>query len=69
MAEEEEKNYPRNGPKLKYQENFIKLLSNKAKVKANGTLEKPFNVFVTGYWSFEQFADDLPSDYIPNYGK
>ncbi|KOY51399.1 carboxypeptidase-like regulatory domain-containing protein [Polaribacter dokdonensis] len=69
MAEEEEKNYPRNGPKLKHQESYIRLLKNQVKVNANGTLEKPFNVFVTGYWSFEQFADDLPTDYIPNFDK
>lgn len=69
MAEEEEKNYPRNGPKLKHQQSYIRLLTDKVKVNANGTLEKPFNVFVTGYWSFEQFADDLPLDYIPNFSK
>ncbi|EAQ43048.1 carboxypeptidase-like regulatory domain-containing protein [Polaribacter sp. MED152] len=66
MAESEEANYPRNGHRLEYQENYIRLLANKVKVNKNGTFANPFKVFVSGYWSYEQFADELPLDYVPS---
>jgi hypothetical protein len=61
--EGEEKSYLPNRKRLNYQESIIGLSYGSTIVNLNGTFQNPLDVYVTGYWAFEQFGDELPLDY------
>ncbi len=49
------------------QTSAITLLTKTAILNPSGSITNPLDVFVEGYWGYEQFADLLPLDYQPTY--
>ncbi|MFY0602829.1 MAG: carboxypeptidase-like regulatory domain-containing protein [Flavobacteriaceae bacterium] len=63
LFEPEEKNYRPGKARKKYQESYLSLSFDAITLNSNGTFSDPLNVFVSGYWGYEQFGDELPLDY------
>ena len=61
----EENYYSRDGSSRHAQTSTMTMLSKYAILDASGKIINPLDVFYEGYWGFEQFADNLPVDYIP----
>ncbi|MEN8836492.1 MAG: hypothetical protein ABF265_10725, partial [Polaribacter sp.] len=38
-------------------------------IDKRGILKEPLSAYYEGYWSYEKFANSLPLDYKPDYGK
>lgn len=70
LNEPEEKNYlsglfGRRKRATGVQTSAMTMLTKKAILDATGEIINPLDVFVEGYWGFEQFANALPLDYQP----
>ena len=47
----------------KYQESHISFYNRQALIRPIGVFQDPLDVFLLGYWAFENVADRLPMDY------
>lgn len=64
LNEMEDYNY-RLDKRLNKQISLLKLNNENARLTKNARLINPLDIFIQGYWAFEQFANALPLDYKP----
>jgi len=65
LDEKLDKSYDSNETNSKYQVSLVDLYEKKAKIHESGVLDRPYDVFLRGYWAFEKVGDKLPLDYVP----
>lgn len=51
---------------LDMQTSSVVILKNPVEIKNTGEIVNPLYIFSEGYWAFEQFADALPLNYVPD---
>jgi hypothetical protein len=65
LDEKPDKNYDTSQSSSEYQVTMLNLYKKKAYIHESGIFERPYDVFLRGYWAFEKVGDKLPLDYIP----
>jgi len=60
-----DKNYTSNEQDADYQFSLVNMYVKRAKIHESGVFDRPYDVFLRGYWAFEKVGDQLPLDYVP----